>query len=311
MKIFFNAFKSTKNNRTNFFVKILRNLNFLFPDKLYLKLLFRFQTGLKLDLDNPKTFCEKIQWLKLYNRNPLYTTLVDKYAVKDYVAKIIGKEHIIPILGMWNSAEQIDFDSLPNKFVLKTTNGGGGSVLVCKNKLTLDREASIKKMGMQLKQRSIYKTYREWPYKNVPPRIIAEKHMEDENGELNDYKFFCFNGKPQYCQVIRNRFIKETIDFYDLEWNHMSFVGLNPAVENGSNPVEKPRCLKDLIEACEKLSKDISFVRVDFFVINNQFYFGEMTFYPASGLGTFRPTEWNYHLGDLIKLPVNEKNKVF
>ena len=304
MRTFVNAIKSAKNTRADFFIKLLRNLNFLFSDKIYLQLMFRCKMGYKLDLSNPKSFSEKIQWLKLNNRNPLYTTLVDKYAVKDYVAKIIGKEHIIPILGMWNSAEQIDFDSLPNKFVLKTTNGGGGSVLICKNKLTLDREASIKKMGMQLKQRSIYKTYREWPYKNVPPRIIAEKYMEDENGELNDYKFFCFNGKPQYCQVIRDRFTKETIDFYDLEWKHMPFVGLNPVVENGINPVEKPRCLKALIEACENLSKGIPFVRVDFFVINNQFYFGEMTFYPASGLGAFRPMEWNYRLGDLIKLPI-------
>ena len=304
MRTFVNAIKSAKNTRADFFIKLLRNLNFLFSDKIYLQLMFRCKMGYKLDLSNPKSFSEKIQWLKLNNRNPLYTTLVDKYAVKDYVAKIIGKEHIIPILGMWNSAEQIDFDSLPNKFVLKTTNGGGGSVLICKNKLTLDREASIKKLRMQLKQRSIYKTYREWPYKNVPPRIIAEKYMEDENGELNDYKFFCFNGKPQYCQVIRDRFTKETIDFYDLEWNHMPFVGLNPVVENGINPVEKPRCLKALIEACENLSKGIPFVRVDFFVINNQFYFGEMTFYPASGLGAFRPMEWNYRLGDLIKLPI-------
>lgn len=304
MRTFVNAIKSAKNTRADFFIKLLRNLNFLFSDKIYLQLMFRCKMGYKLDLSNPKSFSEKIQWLKLNNRNPLYTTLVDKYAVKDYVAKIIGKEHIIPILGMWNSAEKIDFDSLPNKFVLKTTNGGGGSVLICKNKLTLDRDASIKKMSAQLKQRSIYETYREWPYKNVPPRIIAEKYMEDENGELNDYKFFCFNGKPEYCQVIRDRFTKETIDFYDLEWNHMPFVGLNPVVENGINPVEKPRCLKALIEACENLSKGIPFVRVDFFVINNQFYFGEMTFYPASGLGAFRPMEWNYRLGDLIKLPI-------
>lgn len=304
MSIFSAISKLTKKNRSEFFESFLRNLNFLFSDKIYLQLMFRCKMGYKLDLSNPKSFSEKIQWLKLNNRNPLYTTLVDKYAVKNYVAKIIGEDHIIPILGVWNSAEKIDFDSLPNKFVLKTTNGGGGNVLVCKNKLTLNREASIKKMDMQLKQRSIYKTYREWPYKNVTPRIIAEKYMEDENGELNDYKFFCFNGKPQYCQVIRDRFTKETIDFYDLEWNHMPFVGLNPVVENGLNPVEKPRCLKALIEACESLSEGIPFVRVDFFVINNQFYFGEMTFYPASGLGAFRPMEWNYRLGDLIKLPI-------
>lgn len=304
MRTFVNTIKSAKNTRADFFIKMLRNLNFLFSDKIYLQLMFRCKMGYKLDLSNPKSFSEKIQWLKLNNRNPLYTTLVDKYAVKNYVAKIIGEDHIIPILGVWNSAEKIDFDSLPNKFVLKTTNGGGGNVLVCKNKQTLNREASIKKMDMQLKQRSIYKTYREWPYKNVTPRIIAEKYMEDENGELNDYKFFCFNGKPQYCQVIRDRFTKETIDFYDLEWNHMPFVGLNPVVENGLNPVEKPRCLKALIEACENLSKGIPFVRVDFFVINNQFYFGEMTFYPASGLGEFRPMEWNNRLGDLIKLPI-------
>lgn len=296
------AINLIKNDKAGFLAALLENVNFLFPDKLYLQLLFRCKNGVRLNLDNPKTFCEKIQWLKLYDRNPLYTNFVDKYAVKDYVAKKIGNGYIVPTLGVWESACEIDFDKLPNQFVLKTTNGGGGNVIICKDKSCFDRDSAIKNLKRSMKI-NIYNNLREWPYKNISSRIIVEKYMEDECGELNDYKFFCFGGEPQYCQVIRNRFVKETIDFYDTEWNHMSFVGLNPIVENGLTPVAKPCCLASMLDACKKLSKDIPFVRIDFYVIKNTFYFGEMTFYPASGFGMFRPKEWNYRFGDLINLP--------
>lgn len=303
MSKFSTAIKLIKSNKAFFLAATLKNLNFLFPDKLYLQLMFRCKMGRSLDLKNPRTFNEKLQWLKLYNRNPLYTTLVDKFSVKKWVAERISEDHIIPTLGVWNNAKDIDFAKLPKQFVLKTTNGGGGDVVICKDRTKLDITQVVEHLNKSLKV-SLYKKNREWPYKNVPPRIIAEKYMEDESGELRDYKFFCFGGIPKYCQVIRGRYVKETIDFYDMEWNHMPFVGLNLAVENGLEPVEKVKCLDSLVEASKILSNGLPFVRVDFYVIKSQFYFGEMTFYPNSGFGKFRPDEWNYKLGDLLKLPL-------
>ena len=274
------------------------------PDRLYLQLLFFLHFGRFINLKNPKTFSEKLQWLKLYNRRPEYTQLVDKYAVKQYVANKIGEEHIIPTIGVWNRPEDIDFDNLPNSFVLKTTHSGGCSgVVICKDKSKLDINAAIIKINKSLKT-DIYKSMREWPYKNVARKIIAENYIEDETGELADYKFFCFNGIPLYCQVIKNRFVKETIDFFDSEWNHLPFIGLKSGINNNQCPIERPFCLKSMLKECKKLSQGIPFVRIDFYIIGNYYYFGEITFFPASGLGRFHPNEWNYKIGDLLKLPL-------
>lgn len=283
----------------------------IMPDKLYLKWLFRLKMGYRLNLDNPKTFSEKIQWLKLYNRKPEYTQMVDKFAVKEYVAKIIGEEYIIPTIGVWDKFEDIDFDALPNQFVLKTTHGGGGGgVVICKDKSKFDVQAAKIKLNKSLKQ-CIYKSLKEWPYKNVPKKIIAEKYITDQEYEdLIDYKFYCFNGEPRYCQVIRDRNTIETIDFYDMEWNHMPFVGLNPVIKNnttpiiknGQTPVQKPIHLDEMIEISRNLSAKIPFLRVDLYVIQDRIYFGEMTFYPASGLGEFTPSKWNVELGTLLDL---------
>lgn len=271
-------------------------------DEKYLKKLFRLSMGKDLNLDNPQTFSEKLQWLKLYNRKPEFTKMVDKYAVKEYVASIIGDEYIIPTLGIWNKFDDIDFDALPKQFVLKTTHGGGsGGVVVCKDKANFNIEAARKKLNRSLKS-DIYINYREWPYKDVEPRIIAEKYIEVAgHSDLPDYKFFCFNGEPKYCQVIRDRNTKETIDFYDMEWNQMPFVGLNPVANNGNTLVDKPEHLDTMISICKKLAKDIPFLRIDLYVVNHKEYFGEITFYPASGMGEFRPIEWNYKLGGLIQ----------
>ena len=302
------AINLINHNRNEFLASILMNLNFLFPDKLYLTLLFRLKMGYWIDWKNPKTFSEKLQWLKLYDRKPEYTTMVDKYAVKEYVAKIIGEEYIIPTLGVWDRPEDIDWDSLPQKFVLKTTHGGGGSgVVICKDKTTFDKANAIARLKGSL-DKCIYKSLREWPYKNVDRKIIAEVLLEEtnpvkNNTDIPDYKFYCFNGEPKYCQVIRNRRSKETIDFYDMEWNHMPFVGLNPVVENGLNPVAKPTCLCKMLEICRNLSKEILFGRIDLYVIDGKVFFGEITFYPASGNGIFTPVEWNEILGKMIKLP--------
>jgi len=291
----------------HFCSSLLKRLYFLFPDKLYLTLLYRLEMGHWIDWKSPKTFTEKIQWLKVYNRKPEYTTMVDKYAVKQYVADRIGDEYIIPTLGVWDKTEDIDWDSLPDQFVLKTTHGGGsGGVVICQDKSNLDKSAAVTKLNESMRS-DIYSNLREWPYKNVPKRIIAEKFMapvkETVLTDLPDYKFFCFNGEPKYCQVIRDRHFKETIDFYDMDWNHQEFVGLNPMAGNGSIPVDRPEHLEEMIEVCKKLSKDIPFVRVDLYVIDNKEYFGELTLYPASGVGHFSPEEWDAIFGGWLTLP--------
>ena len=434
---------------------IIKNFFGFLPDKLYLSLRYRCQMGRWINWKHPKTFTEKLQWLKIYDYKPEYTQMVDKLAAKDYVAKRIGKEYIIPTLGVWDRVEDIDWDSLPNQFVLKTTHGGGGGgVVVCKDKRTLNREKAVEKLRSSMRSNA-GRTYREKPYLNVPRRIIAEKFMAERspvvssdlidykyycfNGvpklimvanerstgdkrfayydtqwnpvhikwgaprpdkefprpdnldemlrvasklsagltharidlynidahvyfgeitfydgsgfekidpqsydeylgslmklketvmgggkikvygnkiesipisygykDLQDYKFFCFGGEPKYCQVIRDRSEKETIDFYDMEWRHMPFVGLNPVARNGLNPVAKPQHLETMKDICRKLSKNMRFSRIDLYVIGDKEYFGEITLYPAAGLGKFDPAEWNAKLGDLIKLDGNQ-----
>ncbi len=296
-------------NRAQFCDSIINNFCRWLPDKLYLSLRYRCLMGHWIDWKNPKAFTEKLQWLKVYNRKPEYTTMVDKYAVKQYVAERIGEEYIIPTLGVWNKPEDIDWDALPEQFVLKTTHAGGGTgIVICSDKRNFDKQAAIKKLKASLDS-SNYSYFREWPYKNVKKRIIAEKYMvssdrmNDSTYDLSDYKFFCFNGEPQFCQVIRDRNSKETIDFYDMEWIHQEFIGLNPVARNGLNPVARPKHLDEMQNICRKLSKDIPFVRVDLYVIDDKTYFGELTFFPASGFGVFSPKEWNIKLGNLLELP--------
>lgn len=295
-------------NPRHVIIRLLYCTSILWPDKLYLQLLYYFYMGQRLNLKRPKTFTEKLQWLKLYNRRPEYTAMVDKYAVKQYVADRIGNKYIIPTIGVWDNVEDIDWEALPNQFVLKTTHGGGnGGVYICRDKAHLKKEEAINKLQRSMNQ-SIYNILREWPYKDVTKRVIAEKFMvesniQNVNKDLTDYKFFCFNGKPTYCQVIRDRNTIETVDFYDMQWKHMPFVGLNPKVNNGVTLVSKPNCLEKMIEISKTLSKDIPFARIDLYEINNEIYFGEITFYPRSGIGEFSPSDWNDKLGEMIKLP--------
>lgn len=304
------ALRFLKEDRGAFMAAIVQNFFRWLPDKSYLQLLYRFKMGHRLDLKNPKTFTEKLQWLKVNDYKPEYTKMVDKLAAKDYVASRIGEEYIIPTLGVWDKVEDIDWDSLPDQFVLKTTHGGGGcGVVVCSDKTHFDKAKAIEKLQTSMHSNA-GKTYREKPYLNVPRKIIAEKFMAERKAkgnakisDLPDYKFFCFNGKPYYCQVIRDRHTKETIDFYDMEWNHMPFVGLNPVARNGLTPVDCPENYDEMKDICRKLAKDIPFVRVDLYVIDDKKYFGELTFYPASGFGVFTPEEWNGKLGDLLTLP--------
>lgn len=298
------AIQLLKENRCEFWASVIINYFKWLPDRLYLKILYRVKMGHILDLKNPNTFTEKIQLLKLYNRKAEYTTMVDKYLAKQYVEGIVGKEYIIPTLGLWDKPENIDWESLPNQFVLKTTHGGGnGGVVICKNKASFNKKEAIKKLNRSLSS-DIYTRLREWPYKNVKRRIIAEEFISSKNGatgdDLTDYKFYCFNGEPMYCQVIRDRNTKETIDFYDMEWQHMDFVGLNPAVSNGLTPISCPDSIDEMKSICRKLSKNIPFLRVDLYFIDNRILFGELTFFPASGFGRFQPEEWDERLGELI-----------
>ena len=293
-------------NRAQILDSFVSNFLQFLPDKLYLSLRYRCKMGYWLNWTDTRTFSEKIQWLKIYDRKAEYTRMVDKYAVKKYVADLIGEKYIIPTLGVWDKIDNIDWDSLPESFVLKTTQGGGGGgVIICRSKGQVNK-AEVKRILNESMKLDLYSKFREWPYKNVRPRIIAEQYITvskfDDNGDLPDYKFFCFNGQPIYCQVIRGRFGDETIDFYDMEWNHQDFIGLNPLVQNGSSPVECPKHLKEMQLICQKLSKGIPFVRVDLYVTSDSVYFGEMTFYPYSGFGTFRPEIWQKKLGDLIEL---------
>lgn len=273
------------------------------PDKLYLELLFRFVMNRRLDLRNPQTFSEKLQWLKLYNRRPEYTQMVDKYAVKDYVAKIIGDEYIIPTLGVWDKPEDIDWNSLPDQFVLKTTHGGGNSgVVICRDKTNFDKEKAIDKLNSSLKA-DIYRTWREWPYKNVPKRIIAETYIEPRPNikDLPDYKFFCFNGEPKYCQVISGRGSKMCIDFFDMDWKHQPFHEPHEFPFADVEP-QKPIHFEQMLDLARKMAKGNPFSRIDFYDTGEKVLFGEFTLYPTSGMGGFDPIEYDFQLGQMIDL---------
>lgn len=271
--------------------------NFM-SDEMYLKFMFKLRMHRKLDLENPQYFNDKIQWMKLYNRNSEYTTIVDKYAVKQYVAKIIGNQYIIPTIGMWEKFDDIDFEKLPNRFVLKCTHDSGGLV-ICKDKTKFDIEQARKKINKCLK-RNYYWMGREWPYKNVPHRIIAEQYMADD---LRDYKLFCFNGIPRMTLVCSERFTKDGLkeDFYDEAWNHLNIQ--RPTHGNAILPIQCPKQYELMKKLATKLSEKMPFARIDFYELNERLYFGEITFYPASGFEGFQPEEWDLRLGKWIKLP--------
>lgn len=290
-------------NRTQFLDSCVKNLGFLLPDKVYLSLRYRFIMGHWINWSNPKTFTEKIQWLKLYNRKPEYTKMVDKNAVKQYVANIIGEEYVIPTLGIWDKPEDIEWDTLPDKFVLKTTHGGGGGgVVICKDKTTFNREAAIAKLNESLAS-DIYLNYREWPYKNVPKRIIAEKFMAPEKNpipaDLPDYKFFCFNGEPKFLYVSESQ--NHKLSFLNLDWTPTDFG--RDDYEPLTEIPPKPSDIDEMIEIVKKLAKDKAHVRVDLYNVENKIYFGELTFYTGSGFIPFNPKEFDGNIGDLLTLP--------
>ena len=275
-------------------------------DEKYLKRLFRAYTGRKLDLEDPKTFNEKLQWLKLNDRNPLYTTLVDKYLVREYVKDRIGEEYLIPLLGVWDRAEDIDFDKLPNEFVLKCNHNSGKGMYICKDKSALsggDIERIRSDLNEGLKQ-DYYLFSREWPYKDVPRKIIAEKYLSDgSDKDLKDYKFMCFGGKTEMMFIVGNRWKKNediTVDFFDPDFNRLPF---SRDHDNSREVFVKPDNFNRMIELSEKLSQGFPFVRVDLYDLNGKIYFGELTFFPGSGFERFQPDEWDKKIGDMLVLP--------
>jgi hypothetical protein len=299
------AYKTFRENKRLFRIALFTDLNKngllnWMSDKSFLKLLYKVHFGRRLDLVTPKSFNEKLQWLKMYDRNPQYCMLVDKYEVKQYVANVIGEDYIIPTLGVWDSVEEVDWQSLPNQFVIKCTHDSG-SVVVCKNKNDLDIDAVSKKLKKCLKK-NMYYWGREWVYRDVKPRIIAEKFMKDEKPELTDYKFMCFDGKVKCAFLCTNRFSEGglKVTFYDTEWNKMPFERQHPSE---SIPAPKPQSYNEMVALSEKLATGIPFVRVDFYEINGRPYFGEMTFFPGDGTEAFTPEEWDYKLGEWIVLP--------
>lgn len=270
-------------------------------DEWYIKMRYRLYVGKKLRLDAPETFNEKLQWLKLYDRKPIYTTMVDKCEVKKYVADIIGEEHIIPTIAVYDRVEDIDFDALPERFVMKCTHDSGGLV-ICKDKSKLDKEAAVKKLGKRLKKKYYLRT-REWSYRDVKPRIIVEKYMEDESGwQLKDYKIFCFNGEPRFIEVDYDRYVGHKLNVYDLDWKFVDFYMTSPNDKNVE--IAKPESLNQMLDYARMLAKDIPFVRVDFYSIYSNIYFGEMTFFPGSGMIDFHPKKYDQILGEMLKLPL-------
>jgi len=274
----------------------------LFPDKFYLKCLYRDRLGKKLNLKNPQTFNEKLQWLKLYDRKPEYTVMVDKYAAKDYVAEKIGEEYIIPTLGVWDRFEDIAFDALPDRFVLKCTHDSGGLV-ICRDKRTFDTESARKKITRSLK-RNYFWYGREWPYKNIKPRILAEQYLEDSSGQgLRDYKFFCFDGAVHALFVATDRYTEGTevkFDFFDENFNRLP---IRNGHDNAAVPPECPVCFPQMKRLAAILSEGIPHVRVDFYEVNGKIYFGELTFFHFGGFVRFEPEEWDEILGSWIELP--------
>lgn len=271
------------------------------PDRDYLERKFEALMGTPLHLDAPQTFNEKLQWLKLYDRKPEYTMMVDKYRVREYIAQKIGAEYLIPLLGVWNSPDEIDFAALPEQFVLKCNHNSGLGMCICKDKSTLNLRKVRRELQKGFRQ-DYYLPGREWPYKDVPRKIIAEKYMIDNDvNELRDYKFFCFRGEVKCFKVDFDRFIDHRANYFDPNGNPMPF-GEVVCPPKPDKQLVLPENLDEMIALAEKLSGDVPFLRVDFYNIQGRIYFGELTFSPASGMGRFIPEEWDTVLGSWLQL---------
>ena len=281
---------------------LARSLLRLLPDQTLVRLEFMYNHGKFPNLKNPRSFNEKIQWIKLYDRNPLMTSYADKYEVRKIVEKKIGSHILNELYGVFESPDEIDFDSLPESFVLKATHGSGWNIIV-RSKSVLEVEKAKKKMKRWL-GRNFYTKKREWAYKDIPPRIICEKYMENKDGSLNDYKFYCFNGKPLFMQVDFDRYSGHSRAFYNPEWQKLDFfIAKSGEVRRCEEEHKRPDSLTDMVEIASALSSDFAFARVDLYEVNGKTVFGEVTFYPKNGGGRFSPEYRDTEFGDLLRLP--------
>lgn len=300
-----NRIKSSFSFRTkDIFLRFMKRTASLWPNELYLKIRYYIYFGHKLNLKNPQTFNEKIQWLKLNHCPPIYAMLVDKYLVKKYVAGLIGEKYIIPTIGVWDDADNVDFESLPEKFVLKCNHNSGLGMFICKDKSKIDEQKVRKGLREGLNEK-YYKMAHEMQYKGVKPLIIAEEYIEDKSGEgLTDYKFFCFDGVVKMCGVFSNRFSvgKFSVNYYDTNWKVLP-ISSKKLPSNPNIIVEKPQNFEKMIEIASALSKGFPHVRVDLYNVEGKIYFGELTFTHNGGMDPFIPEEWDYTIGSWIKLP--------
>lgn len=286
---------------SRFFYKVFYHCSFLFPDEFYIKIQFEYFMKYKLNLDNPKSFSEKLQWLKLYDRKPIYTKMVDKYEAKGFISEKVGMEYVVPTLGIYNTVSEIDYNSLPNSFVMKTTHDSG-TVVVCQDKSLLDKKKTHSFLSKRLRRKYFY-SEREWPYKDVKPRIIIEKNINQNNEDLKDYKFYCFDGEPKVLYITTNRGGKGGLkeDFFDADGNHLD------ATQKGyyNNPItpQLPSNFEKMKELARILSNGIPHLRVDFYEINNNIYVGELTFSDGGGYAPFIPHKYELLFGDWITLP--------
>lgn len=277
-------------------------LNFL-PDKMYLEAVFKAETGYRLNLNKPQTYNEKLQWLKLFDRKPEYVMYADKYRVRDYIAQTIGEEYLVTLIGMYKRAEDIPWEDLPNKFVLKC-NHASGTNIICKNKSELDITSTEKKLKAWLR-RNAYWGAREWCYKDIKPCIICEEFIETNDGNTpDDYKFMCFNGVPRLIQIHHDRYGNHTLDYYTPEWKKADLHRIDANVSE--QDVAKPEKLEEMLSIATKLSKDMYYARIDLYYVNNKIYFGEITLYPTGGLSTFTRYEDDLLLGSYLKLPTDK-----
>ena len=278
-------------------LQLIKLLSFV-PSAPYLKMVYRIKTGEKLHLKNPVGFNEKLNWLKLNHIHPEYTQLVDKLAVRDYIREKIGEDYLFPLLGSWNSFDDIDFDALPDKFVLKC-NHDSGSVKLITDKSKMDK-AALKAFFERRLAMNAYCLGREYPYKDVPPKMMAEAFMEaPDGGGINDYKFFCFQGKPKLLFVATDRATDVRFDFFDMDFQHLDIVNIH---EQSGKEIQKPSCFEEMKSLAETLSQGMEFVRIDLYEIGGRVYFGDFTFFHGGGFYLFHPAHWEKDLGDLLPL---------
>ena len=297
----YNAIQSLIHNPRHFVAAILYRVGGCISDETYLKWIYYLETGNHLNLENPQRFNEKLQWLKLYYRDPLWIQMVDKYRVKELVNERLGSEYVVPCLGVWNRAENIEWDKLPNQFVLKTNHDSGNNgVFICKDKSKIDKEKWMKRINQSLRRDTSIPS-REWPYKYVKRCVFAEQYLEDATGELRDYKFFCFDGEVKYLYVATERQSGHLkFNYFDEDFNSLDLWQSHP---RSDKPIEKPAMFDEMKALAAKLSKGIPEVRVDLYEVNGKIYFGEYTFFSLGGTAVFHPDKWDYVFGEQIHLP--------